>query len=106
MTLYHHDAPSSTRISSGQTCRTSYFDSMHDNVSSGSPSGRNDGKMCHPGSATGNLHYCSNVLPGTATGNIFQLPTANSAAQEPEPENFSYMATCHQDQEQGKYQQH
>src|SRR5208282_6522471 len=44
MTLYHHDAPSSTRISSGQTCRTSYFDSMHDNVSSGSPSGHIDGK--------------------------------------------------------------
>src|SRR5271157_5711449 len=70
MTLYRLDAPSSTRISSGQTCRTSYFDSMHDNVSSASPSGHNDGKSRHPGSATGNL-YCNNVLPGTATGNIF-----------------------------------
>src|SRR5208282_6902593 len=53
-----------------KNCRTPYINSMHDNVSSGSPSGRNDGKSCHPGSATGNL-YCNNVLPGTATGNIF-----------------------------------
>ena len=45
-----------------------------------------------------NYLYCNNVLPGTATGNIFQLPTANSAAQEQEPKNFSKM--CHPDQEQ------
>ena len=74
-----------------------------------------DGKSCHPGSATGNL-YCNNVLPGTATGYIFQLPTANSAAQEQEPDNFGKqrlivpfrtsnrltsrnMATCHRDPE-------
>src|SRR5208282_870525 len=101
MTLYHHDAPSSTRISSGQTCRTSYFDSMHDNVSSGSPSGHNDGKSCHPGSATGKFLYCNNVLPGTATGNIVQLPTANSAVQEQEHGNLRNMAMCHQDQAQG-----
>ena len=74
---------------------------MHDNVSSGSPSGRNDGKSCHPGSATGNL-YCNNVLPGTATGNIFfsyQRPIVPFRNRN--IDNFSYMATCHEDQEQG-----
>ena len=47
-----------------------------------------------------NCLYCNNVLPGTATGNIFQLPTANSAVQEQEQGNFRNMAMCHQDQEQ------
>ena len=102
MTLYHHDAHPSTSIPSVDKLATNfYFDSMHDNVSSGSPPGHNDGKSCHPGSATGKFLYCNNVLPGIATGSIFQLPTAYSAVQEQEQGNFSYMATFHQDQEQG-----
>src|SRR5208282_6223090 len=46
-----------------------------------------------------NCLYCNNVLPGTATGNIFQLPTANSAVQEQEHGNLRNIATCHQDPE-------
>src|SRR5208282_4178105 len=72
---------------------------MHDNVSSGSPSGRNDGKSCHPGSATLETSIVTTCYQEPQPEIFFSYQRPIVPFRNRNMENFSNMAMCHQDLE-------
>ena len=86
---------SSLSNSRGQTCHSFKVDS---NITT-SPSGHAMASRAIQDQQHGRRQDCDNLSPGTATLSNSQQLTVNFTVQDQQQENFSYMATCHQDPE-------